>query len=557
MKEFKKLKILDKISFIFKIAGVDYSIMRKILQVKFTMDERRTPTIMMNGKNDSKSKNTSRSALIIYGLIGLFIGALMFMDGPLFLKMNIIMGMLIFMIMTTMISDFSSVLLDIEDKNILLPRPVDGKTLNAAKLVHIVIYLLSITIAITGGSLLFGFIHYGLFFFIIFFVDVSLICGFAILFTSLFYYAILSFFSGEKLKDLINYFQILLTIFTTVMYQFIGRIFDITDLTLVIKFHWWDFLLPSAWFAAPFSLLVEKDYNSHYVLLSACAVIIPIITVILYAKVIAPKFEKKLQKLNDVDSNKKRAAKYSLGHILEPIICIEPLEKVFFRFVLQMLNNERKLKLKLYPSIALSLVVPIIIFFNVFSEMDTNPQVYAQIRNGTYYLYLYFTVSFLSSMFPFIRFSENYKGAWIYKALPVENPGIVIRGAFKAFVCKYVLSIYLLISIGYMLLFGIRILPDVILIFINMLILMLCIFYLSKKNLPFSRDYQYVQEDSSMVKGFFSLLLSGAIFGVHYIFLIYIPFGIVINIGISLLILAILWHYSFQISWEKLIEDAT
>ena len=42
-----------------------------------------------------------------------------------------------FMVMTSMISDFSSVLLHIRNRNILFTKPIDRKTINAAKIVHI------------------------------------------------------------------------------------------------------------------------------------------------------------------------------------------------------------------------------------------------------------------------------------------------------------------------------------------------------------------------------------------------------------------------------------
>lgn len=50
MKDFTILKLLDRFDFLFKKMGVDYPIMRRILQVQLTMDERRVPTILTNQK---------------------------------------------------------------------------------------------------------------------------------------------------------------------------------------------------------------------------------------------------------------------------------------------------------------------------------------------------------------------------------------------------------------------------------------------------------------------------------------------------------------------------
>lgn len=51
MNEFRILKLLDRIQWIFKGLGADYALMRRILQVKLTMDGRRTPTLFSGSQN--------------------------------------------------------------------------------------------------------------------------------------------------------------------------------------------------------------------------------------------------------------------------------------------------------------------------------------------------------------------------------------------------------------------------------------------------------------------------------------------------------------------------
>ncbi len=45
MNDFRSLQLLDKCQFVFKRLGIDYDDLRKILQLKLTMDQRRVPTI--------------------------------------------------------------------------------------------------------------------------------------------------------------------------------------------------------------------------------------------------------------------------------------------------------------------------------------------------------------------------------------------------------------------------------------------------------------------------------------------------------------------------------
>lgn len=71
------------------------------------------------------------------------------------LMMSLLFSIVMFLITTTLISDFSTVMLDLRDKNILFSKPVDRRTLNMAKSLHILIYLLTLTLTFTGPSLLF------------------------------------------------------------------------------------------------------------------------------------------------------------------------------------------------------------------------------------------------------------------------------------------------------------------------------------------------------------------------------------------------------------------
>lgn len=556
MKEYKFLKFLDIFKNIFVYFGIDYRVLRKILQLKLTMDARRVPTVIMNNKKTDEGKNSFMSSLVVYGFIGLFSAAFVLFPIPMFLKMNFSIGIIIFMVMTTMISDFSAVLLDVKEKNILLPRPIDYKTINVAKVIHIIIYLFSITAAIAGPTLVAGSIKYGVIFFFIFLVEIILICGFVIFFTSMLYSLILGFFDGEKLKDVINYFQIILSVFLVVFYQLIGRLFNITGNNLSIIPKWWHYLIPTTWFAAPFRLFLEHDYSLYYILLSVIAVILPFITLVLYMKTVVPYLEKNLQKLND--SSKKRRSSFGLKERrqrgIATLLCSDKRERLFYRFTQSMTSNERKLKLKLYPNLALSAVIPFVFMLNTLSGAKTLKEIYTTISGSSYYFGLYITAILLASSIMMLGRSEKYKGAWIYRVMPLETPVPILKGAFKGFFMKFIIPVYFFVSLLLVLIFGIRIIPDIILIFSNMFILVLFIYKLNKKELPFFKDFQYTQEGNNVSILLLSFLLAGLCGGIHYA-ATFVTFGVTANIAVSLLIAAILWRYSFKITWKDIIKN--
>src|SRR5690606_1883027 len=135
MREFRTLAILSKFRRLFIKAGIDYDAMETILRMKLTMDGRRTPSIF-NGQK-KKEGNQFLKSLWISGLYGLMvIPFLLFGDGHYIVQMSLVFGIIMFILATTMVSDFSSVLLDVRDKTVLQTKPVSSKTINTAKTVH-------------------------------------------------------------------------------------------------------------------------------------------------------------------------------------------------------------------------------------------------------------------------------------------------------------------------------------------------------------------------------------------------------------------------------------
>ena len=101
MKDFKILRFIDKFRGLFESFGVDYDTMRKILQVKFLLDERRVPTVMKNNSSKKKSEegNSIVKSLWFYILLGLILVPFVILEGNYLFKMSFLFGILMFMMM--------------------------------------------------------------------------------------------------------------------------------------------------------------------------------------------------------------------------------------------------------------------------------------------------------------------------------------------------------------------------------------------------------------------------------------------------------------------------
>ena len=260
MKEFMSLRVLDKGQKLFRWMGIDYTAMRRILQVKLTMDARRVPTLMNDGTHNNKENKDSNEflkSMWIYALMGLILIPFIIMGENYFFQMSLLFGIFIFFIMTSLISDFSHVMLDIRDQTILLTKPMDERTVSMAKLIHIIIYLGTLTLLFIAPGVVAAIITQGIGFTLVFLLVIVLIDIWIVLLTALIYFAILKYFDGEKLKDFISYVQIALSILMIVGYQLTGRMFSFVDSQVEFVPTWWSYFLAPIWYAAPFLSLIH------------------------------------------------------------------------------------------------------------------------------------------------------------------------------------------------------------------------------------------------------------------------------------------------------------
>ncbi|GGN57405.1 hypothetical protein [Oceanobacillus indicireducens] len=538
MGDIRILKVLDIFQSVFRKLNIDYEMMRKILEIKLTMDGRRVPTILSNAKK--KEGNQFLKSLWIYAIYGLLLLPFGFLGDNYFFQVSIIAGVAMFILTTSLISDFSSVLLDIRDKVILNTKPVNNRTIHAAKFFHVAIYLTLLTgafISIPAFVFLFtkGFIYFLLFLVIIFLIDLLVLA-----LTALIYMLVLRLFDGEKLKDIINYVQILLAVGVIVGYQIIIRLFDVVDFEYVYDFSWWHVLIPPIWFSAPFELVLNHNYTSEIIILSVLAVLVPLLSFFFYY-LSMPAFERNLQKLMEESSTKKKK-KRTLNDLIEKLICFSNEERVFYRFSSIMISRERDFKLKVYPSLGMAFVFPLIFLFNNLSF-----QTLEELGQGKSFLTIYFSTVIIGTVVYMLQFSAKYKGAWIFRTTPIQKHSIVYSAALKAMFVKLYLPIMLVLSILYIWIFSIRILPDIAVVFVIALLLMLIAYKLfNKGEYPFTEPIETAQQGGSTAWIIILLMIIIGIFVLIHLLISFIPFAIYGYLVVLIVVTTILWKRTFR-----------
>ncbi|PLR92834.1 hypothetical protein [Bacillus sp. T33-2] len=539
MNNFRTLLFLDRFHGVFEKLDIDYPVMRKILQVKLTMDQRRKPTIFnqANKKKKAAEENQFNKSLLMYGLLGLFMIPLVIFGENYIFQMSILFGIIMFLVMTSMVSDFSAVLLDIRDKTILNSKPVDGKTVSMAKTLHVCIYLFFLTGSLAIGPLVAGLVKHGLIFFTIFLAETILLGFFIVAVTAFIYFFILRFFDGEKLKDIINYVQIGLSVAIVVGFQFVGRSFEIVDIKVVFDPAWWHFILPPLWFAAPFEVLLHRNTDACIITMATLVILAPFSFFAAYIKMM-PAFERNLLKLAEQGGERRRANR-TLSKMFTEVVCTSKEERAFYRFAGNMMRTEREFRLKVYPSLGFSLFFP---FLYIFNSLSTGS--FAEISTGKGYLNVYFCLIMIPSAVMMLKYSGRYKGAWVFKTVPLENLAPLFSGTLKAFIVKLFLPVYVVVSIIFFFIYGLRILPDLILVFLIAIFFTLISTLLIKRTVPFSESFEAIQQsDGWMMLPY--IVLIGIFAGVHYLVTL-LDFGVYIYLAVMLAVVVISWKLALR-----------
>ena len=539
MQDFKTLQLLDKFRFLFNKMGIDYNVMRQILYVKLLMDERKVPTFFNQSatKKDEEKKYGYIKSLWIHVLIGLILIPFMAFGENYLFQMSITYAILIFMIMSTLISEFSSVLSDVRDSSILATKPISVKTVNAAKFMHVLIYLSYLTIAITAIPLAVALVNQGILFFVITVLEIILINIFVVVLTAMLYIVILRFFDGEKLKDLINYVQIGLSLALMIGYQFLVRSFELVNLNMMVDYHWWSVFLIPMWFAAPYELVLNGNQSILSIVFSIFAIVIPIVSIWLYVKLI-PTFERNLQKLLSTSKSKKEK-KNRLKEYLLRLICVTSEERAFYRFASLMMQQEREFKLKVYPSLGFAFVIPFIFMFNTVTSETVDYAV------SLGYLTIYFSMLIIPTSVFMLGHSSKYKAAWIYQVFPIKDYRDLEKGSLKAFLIKLYLPVYVVLSIVFCLIYGLRIVPDLLAVLVaSWLYTIFCYIGYGSK-IPFTKPFNEMGQDQGW-KSFVLMVPIAVMAGIHYLLVANSAYGAIIYFVVLAIINFIVWKTAFR-----------
>jgi hypothetical protein len=150
-----------------------------------------------------------------------------------------------------------------------------------------------------------------------------------------------------------------------------------------------------------------------------------------------------------------------------------------------------------------------------------------------------------------MNMTEQYKAAWIYYTSPLESPGRIMGGAFKAMWIKYYLPFVIVVTGFVLYVWGIGALIDVILATANVTTYVLILMYLGNRHLPFSMPEQMkTKAGKAVLKMLFAIIFMGCMGLAHYA--IYFIWLKILLTFISIALLWTIWDSYINTSWKQL-----
>lgn len=485
--------------------GADYNQFIKILKLKFTLDNRRASNI--SGKKGSNIKNSliwQFVSMFIMGGISVMVLALIKSPFTLYFVAHSILTISMAMLI---ISEFSTVLLDTSENTIVQPLPIVGNTLSLARNAHILIYLAFTAFSLMAAPLILVGFKFGIFAVVSFLISIILNVIFTLFLSNILYLGIMNFVKGEKLKNLLMYFQVFMAILFMAGYQIGIQLVDKSDMAnWEVHVHWYSFLIPPSYFAGFAEAFTTTQFTFSNTIFVMLAVLLPVITLFVTGKYLTPRFNRKLADLEQGDRvSKTKISKKSTSSIavfLSYIFSGNKQERSVFILMWRMTGRERQFLQVILPSFAYVLLFIILPFVKDSGNMEKF------IESRKYFPMLYLFAIFATTLPSAILIGNSRQIGWLFRCLPVESPAVFFRGFIKSAFSKFILPFYSLIGLGVAALWGFYAFLDVVIIFFAIYFTTLMVYLIQPPIFPFSSERKSSQGIAVMVRFFVVIILA-------------------------------------------------
>lgn len=436
------LKVLDLFKPLFNGLKVNYEKLRAILKAKLIMENRRTSAFSNSfSGQESNSKisqffqnsNFFKRGYILFLIYGLILAGLCASIDDVKTRYTVLFAVGMFLFFAGIIVDFTEVLIDTRDRDILLYKPVGEKEINLARLISLIIYVVKLALIMFGPALLVTIVKRPQEVPILL-VEVVMLSVSLVMFEYIFYYVLFRIFKNLNIKSIITTVQVLIFVVLMIGFQIFGHLVDKEMALKIFSSEAFKYLFIPMWFTGPFELLYGnfETINIIYTVL----LIVFFIGFIAINTAISKDFEEILSKKDKVIINKKSSF---LQRLTNKFFAKNDMERAGVNMVFWMKGSDEKLKFQLGSLSLMIIVYPLIFYFAIFKKTQS-PEATMTLAEMSRYITLinYMSAMMSLSIWQILNYATHYKASIIH--LITGNLKLnkfrdgVIKGALFAFV---------------------------------------------------------------------------------------------------------------------------
>ena len=323
----------------------------------------------------------------------------------------------------------------------------------------------------------------------------------------------------ERFDSIIAYSQIVLVLLFMFGFQILPRVMDVNFMQLARGYRWYYLLYPPAWFAGLTLVLMGKARAFAAALAAVGVAVLAALGHLAIRKVgsdyssfvVELSYGEGAAKARSVDTAVAAEPRgRTLAERLKSLWLARPAERAAFDLVSAYLRRNREVKVRLYPSLAYFIFVPVLA---VFSEGLHDPFIGRRVQSYPLMGALMICYVALTAV-EVLRFSAHYEAAYVFRVAPVERLGDLHSGFRKAVIVWVSLPGFAILFTLYSVLWrspahaALLLAPWVI---ITPAVLMLG--FLFRETLPLARKYQKGQQASRNLLLFLFCFVVLSLFG--------------------------------------------
>ena len=536
--------------------GVNILHLRAILTAKLTMDNRRVLSVMAQRQQQTKKQyqqqaevnNSTRKTMWAAFFMGLILLFSLLAGHDALTRLTMYCTLFIFMLCMTLITDFTTMLIDTRDNLILLPKPVSDKTFLLARLLHIGIRVSLLLMPMALPGCIAFVLMEGLWVLAPFLLVVLLMTIFSIFLINALYLLILKLTTPDKFKSIITAIQIIFAVLVFASYQLFPRLMS-SDVMRNVNLDaiFWIRFYPPYWFSEACLFLSGKLSTPQSVIGLLLAILVPVVSIWAVVRFLAPAFTQKLTLITgSVEEKRTRyASARTKGFNLKTLFCKgltkRGTDRAGFLFTWDMMARSKDFKMRVLPQFGY-----ILVFFVIFYLQK-------QSTDSFLIMLIYFSSGILTGSIYQVSYSEKNKASWLFHVTPIKAPGLLIGGSVKAILAMFYLPIAVFLLVLGLVFLGPSGLVSIVMGVLNVLAIALLQAYLNYRYLPFSRQMDGTSNGGGFIRVMMTLLPM-AVLGIMHYFLRDITWALAILLLISAVASWLLYKKITSLEWDDLKE---